>query len=252
MVANNMEQAVPMEEMPETSKAAKVLKLILILALAGGLIYFVGATFAQYFDDFKTYVAGLGAWGPVVFIAAYALGAILWVPGAALTLLAGAIFGVLQGTGFVFIASTTAAIVSFLIARHLMRGVMERKIAGNARFSAIDQAIGQQGFKIAFLLRLSPVFPFVLLNYALGLTKIRLRDFALASFGTLPGTLLYVYLGSAAGDAVLASGGMPTADMESTSKWILKGVGLLATLVVTVIITRIARKALKESANVGN
>ena len=128
--------------------------------------------------------------------------------------------------------------------RYLARSAIESKVANYPRFAAIDRAIGEQGRKIVFLLRLSPVFPFNLLNYALGLTKVRFVDYVIASLGMIPGTLLYVYYGQVIGDvAALASG----VDVErGAGYYTVLAVGLAATIVVTTLVTRIARRALKE------
>ena len=137
------------------------------------------------------------------------------------------------------IAANLGANLAFLLGRSVAREAITRRVAGNPKFAAIDDAVGREGWKIVGLLRLSPVFPFTLLNYALGLTRIRQLDYALASLvGMLPGTVMYVYLGSAAGLA--ASGATAKTPAEKT----LFIAGLVATVVVTVFITRIARKAL--------
>jgi uncharacterized membrane protein YdjX (TVP38/TMEM64 family) len=160
-----------------------------------------------------------------------------------LTLAAGAVFGVLRGTIFTMIGATLGASASFLIARYVARSAIERRIAGNPRFTAIDRAVGREGFKIVALLRLSPVFPFNLLNYSLGLTRVPFLAYFAASAAMLPGTLLYVYYGAAAGSLASALGGGAKKGAES---WILFGVGLLATVVVTAFVTRLAGKALKQ------
>ncbi len=217
------------------------------LLLAGALLGLIllGRQAAGLVTDFAAWVAGLGAWGPAVFMIGYALSIIAFVPGSVLTLAAGVLFGLAAGTLYVFVAASLGACAAFLIARYVARAPLERRLQGNARFAAIDRAVEQQGRKIAFLLRLSPVFPFTLLNYALGLTRVRFADYAFACLGMLPGTLLYVYLGSLVGDlASLASG--DTGASEATRRWIFLG-GLLITVVATVVITRVARRALHEA-----
>ena len=119
-----------------------------------------------------------------------------------------------------------------------------RGAAGNARFAAIDRAVGAQGRKIVFLLRLSPVFPFTLLNYALGLTRVRFADYVLASVGMLPGTLLYVYYGKLAGDVAALAGVAPV--QKGAGYYAVLILGLVATVLVTIVVTRTARKALRE------
>jgi uncharacterized membrane protein YdjX (TVP38/TMEM64 family) len=215
-------------------------KLLLALAALGALLA-LGRLAGGYVPAFQQWVAGLGAFGPLVFIAGYAAAVVAFVPGSALTLASGAIFGVAKGTVLVFAAALLGSTASFLVAR----AAIEKRLAGDARFAAIDRAIGSEGRKIVFLLRLSPIFPFNLLNYGLGLTRVRLVDYVIAGAGMLPGTLLYVYLGSAAGQAVAAAGG--AAPGRSPAEWALFGVGLAATVVVTVSVTRIARRALREA-----
>jgi uncharacterized membrane protein YdjX (TVP38/TMEM64 family) len=166
-----------------------------------------------------------------------------------LTLAGGALFGVVRGVVYVFAAAVLGSTASFLIARHLARDAVARRIEGDARFQAIDHAVGEQGRRIVFLLRLSPVFPFSLLNYALGLTRVRLVDYLVASLGMLPGTVLYVYLGKAAGDVAAVAGGVRSE--RGLADWALLGVGLTATAIVTILITRIARRALEEATAEG-
>jgi uncharacterized membrane protein YdjX (TVP38/TMEM64 family) len=186
-------------------------------------------------------LAALGAWGPVIFIGVYIIGAVFLVPGSALTLGAGAVFGVFRGTLIVSVASTLAATAAFLIGRYLAREAVARRMQGQPRFSAIDRAVAQEGWKIVLLTRLSPIFPYTLLNYAFGLTQVKVGHYVLASWmGMLPGTVMYVYLGSLA---------QVVGQRERTmGEWILYATGLLATLGVTLFITRIARRALAKAA----
>jgi uncharacterized membrane protein YdjX (TVP38/TMEM64 family) len=216
-----------------------VLGLVLLAALLLG-----GRKAGQYIPQFAAWVEGLGVWGPLVFILGYVVATVAFIPGSLLTLAAGAIFGLARGTVYTFCGATLGAAAAFLIARYGARRAIERKIAGNARFAAIDRAVGEEGFKIVALLRLSPVFPFNLLNYSLGLTKVRFLHYLLASIAMLPGTLLYVYYGTAAGSLAAVAGGVKT--QKGTAYWVTLGVGLLATLVVTTFITRLAGKALRQ------
>src|SRR5262247_1701048 len=187
-------------------------------------------------------LARLGPWGPVLFVLLYVVATVLFLPGAILTLGAGFIFGVVRGAILVSIGATLGATAAFLVGRYFARGWVAKRIEGNARFRAIDEAVAREGWKIVGLMRLSPVFPFNLLNYAFGITRVSLRDFALASWiGMLPGTVMYVYVGSLAGDlATLGQG--PRA--RTAAEWALYGVGFLATVAVTVYVTRIARGTL--------
>ncbi|MGY8738848.1 MAG: TVP38/TMEM64 family protein, partial [bacterium] len=180
--------------------------------------------------------------GPIAFVVGYAVAVIGFVPGSVLTLAAGAIFGLAEGTIYVFIAAVLGSTGAFLLARHGARAAIEKRIEGDARFAAIDRAVGGEGRKIVFLLRLSPVFPFNLLNYALGLTQVKLADYLVASLGMLPGTLLYVYTGKLIGDVAALAGG---AEVErGLAGWLVLGLGLVATAVVTYYVTKIARAAL--------
>lgn len=217
------------------------LKLGLGLVVVVGLVY-LGHSAGAWIPRFAEWVDGLGALGPLVFIVGYAIGVVAFIPGSLLTLAAGVIFGLFEGTAYVFVAATLGATGAFLLARHGARGTIERRIAGDARFSAIDGAIAAEGRKIVFLLRLSPVFPFNFLNYALGLTRVGLADYVVASVGMLPGTLLYVYTGKVAGDLAAVAGGASPA--RGAGHWAVLGLGLLATAVVTILVTRLARRAL--------
>ena len=151
----------------------------------------------------------------------------------------------IHGTAIVFVAATTGATLAFGVSRHLARAAIERRIAGNERFAAVDRAVERDGRKIMLLLRLSPVFPFNLLNYALGLTRVRFGDYLVACVGMLPGTLLYVYYGALAGEVAALAGGA-TAE-KGAGYYSLLGVGLVATLAVTTVVTRSARRALDEA-----
>jgi uncharacterized membrane protein YdjX (TVP38/TMEM64 family) len=188
--------------------------------------------------DGLAWIEHLGPWGQVLFVAIYVVATVLLIPGSALGLGAGALFGVVRGSLLVSLASTIGATCAFLLGRHLARDWVAKKLERHASFAAIDRAVADEGWRIVFLTRLSPVFPFTLLNYAFGLTRVSLRDYVLASWiGMMPGTVMYVYLGS------LARAGV--AERQRTpAEWALYGVGLLATLAVAVIATRIARRAL--------
>ncbi len=221
-----------------------LLRIALVIAVVALLLVF-GRSAAAYLPLFADWVEGLGAVGPLVFVVGYAAAVVAFVPGSVLTLAGGAIFGLFGGVLYVFTAAVLGSTASFLIARHVARDAIAKRIEGDARFGAIDRAVGEEGRKIVFLLRLSPVFPFNLLNYALGLTRVRLADYLVASIGMLPGTLLYVYLGKLGGDVAAAVGGAGRA--RGWPEWALLGVGLGATAVVTILITRIASRALTQA-----
>lgn len=187
----------------------------------------------------------LGAIGAFIFIVVYSVATVAFVPGSLLTLGAGVVFGVIQGSIYVLMGATLGATLAFLVGRYLARGWVARRIAGNAKFKAIDEAVGREGFKIVLLTRLSPVFPFNLLNYAFGITGVSLRDYILGCVGMIPGTVLYVYLGSLAGN--LARVGTTEPPTNPTIQWAIRILGLLATAAVTLYVTHLARKALATS-----
>lgn len=191
-----------------------------------------------------------GPKGMALFVAAYVVACVLFLPGSLLTLGAGAVFGVWRGFLLVSVASTLGATVSFLLGRFLARDWIAARAAADPRFAAIDAAVAREGWRMVGLLRLSPLFPFNLLNYSLGVTRIGLRDFVLASWiGMMPGTLLFVWLGAAAGDVAGSASGRRE---RQPAEWVLTGVGLLATVWVTVRITRLARTALQRRLETPN
>jgi uncharacterized membrane protein YdjX (TVP38/TMEM64 family) len=224
------------------SRATALRGLALLLLGAGVVVALVFLPINEWITSFLAWVQGLGPWGPVLLAAAYVPAAVLLVPGSLITIGAGAVFGLTVGTAAVSVGSTLGASAAFLLGRTLARGWVERRVAGNPRFAALDAAVGEQGFKIVLLLRLSPVFPFNVLNYALGLTRIRFRTYLLASWiGMLPGTLMYVYIGSALGSLADLGAEKPE---ENVAQKVLFWSGLAATVVVTLFITRMARRTL--------
>lgn len=230
-------------------RARALLRGVLALAALAALIW-LGRQAGGSVPRFAAWVESLGFWGPAAFFFGYVLATVAFVPGSLLTLAAGAVFGLWQGTTLVFAAATTGASLAFLIARYAARAQVERRVAADARFEAIDAAVAAQGLKVVFLLRLSPVFPFNLLNYALGLTRVRFVDYLVASIGMLPGTFLYVYLGKGLGSlAALGSGQRPETGSGGIA---LLALGLAATVLVTALVTRAARRALAEVADDGS
>jgi len=219
------------------------LKLLAGTAALAALVL-AGRQLGGLVTEATRYIEELGAWAPLAFVAAYAVAAVALIPGSVLTLAGGALFGLLRGTLYVFAGATLGACGAFLVARYLARGAVERKLAAHPRFAAVDRAVAREGRKIVFLLRLSPLFPFSLLNYALGLTRVRFADFAVASLGMLPGTILYVYYGKVLGDVAKVAAG---AGVESDAGyWTVLALGLVATVAVTAVVTRTAKKALSE------
>ncbi len=237
-----------MHDTPSTAAAAKPAvtwaRAAILLAVLVGLVL-GGRRIGALVPEFARYIDGLGALGPVVFVAGYALATVAFIPGSLLTLAAGAMFGLTRGVLLVFVGATLGSTLAFLLSRYVARRAVERRLTGNARFAAVDRAIAAQGRRIVILLRLSPAFPFSLLNYALGLTRISLRDYVIASVGMLPGTILYVYYGKLAGDVAALAGGV--APRRDAAYYVVLILGLLATVIVTAVVTRTARAALRTA-----
>jgi uncharacterized membrane protein YdjX (TVP38/TMEM64 family) len=216
---------------------------IVILTKQLGIADWLAATLQNALIQVNTW----GVWAPIGFILIYNIATILLIPGSILTLGSGVLFGVVWGSIYVFIAATLGATFAFLIGRYFARDWVNGKVAKMPKFQTIDQAIAREGLKIVFLLRLSPLFPFNLLNYALGITQVSLKDYVIGSLGMIPGTILYVYIGSLAGNIAML--GMPH-DIDPQAqlwKWALQIVGFIATIGVTIYITKVAKAALDES-----
>jgi uncharacterized membrane protein YdjX (TVP38/TMEM64 family) len=196
-------------------------------------------------QDALIWIQGLGPMGAIAFIFLYILATVAFIPGTLLTLGAGVVFGVVLGWVYVLVGATLGATAAFLVGRYLARGWVAQKIANNPKFKAIDEAVGREGFKIVLLTRLSPVFPFIALNYAYGLTSVSPKDYFFGSIGMMPGTLLYVYIGSLAASIATLGTRTPTANPEV--EWTVRILGFAATVGVTIYITKIARKALAEA-----
>jgi uncharacterized membrane protein YdjX (TVP38/TMEM64 family) len=191
------------------------------------------------------WINGLGAIAPLIFILAYVVITVSFLPASVVTLGAGFVFGVVKGSILVFIGAMLGATAAFLIGRFIARDWIEKKVAGNQFFSALDNAIAQEGLKLIFLIRLSPAFPFNLLNYALGLTKVSLSDYVLGTTGIIPGTIMYVYLGSLISDiATLGAGETPSNPIIS---WIIKILIFVTVASISLYIAKIARQALKDA-----
>jgi uncharacterized membrane protein YdjX (TVP38/TMEM64 family) len=226
--------------------AARIAGWVLLALAALVLVLTVGRAAGGAVHGFLSWVGGLGPLAPVLFVLGYVVATVGLVPGSLLTLAAGAIFGLLHGTVYALTGATLGAAAAFLVSRHLARPGVERWLGGDGRFERIDRAVEREGRRVVLLLRLSPAFPFILLNYALGLTRVRFVDFLVGSAGMLPGTLLYVYYGRVIGDiAALAAG--ETAE-RGAAHYLVLALGLLATVAATLVITRLARRALREAA----
>ena len=213
--------------------------LLAIGALAVVLLF--GREAAARLPAFAAWVQSLGVWGPLVFIAGYGISAVLLIPAVLLTISAGALFGFRRGVIYVSLGATLGAILAFFAARYLVRQFVEAYVNRNPRLAAIDRAVESEGKRLVFLLRLSPIVPFVLLNYVLGISRISFREYILGTAGMLPAVAAYVYAGKVAGDlATLAAG---AATPRGPMYYVLLTVGLVATVVATILITRAAARA---------
>ncbi len=219
--------------------SSKARKIAIGLAVVAALVVIVFVLPArQWAIAFVEWIRGKGAAAAIIFAVTYVVAAVLLLPGSVLTLGAGFVYGAVWGTVVVVPASIAAALISFVITRRFGRGWVAKRVKGSKKFEALDHAIEHAGFKITLLVRLSPIFPFGLLNYALGLTKVTFRDYALATaLGMLPGTIAYVYLGSLVTSATDLG--------HSNGSW-LYWVGGGLTVAASVAITLIARSALKR------
>jgi uncharacterized membrane protein YdjX (TVP38/TMEM64 family) len=198
----------------------------------------------EFLQNALQWINSLGAIGGIVFIGIYIIATLAFLPAALLTLGAGVIFGVIWGSIYVFIGATLGAIAAFLGGRYLAQGWVKEKISSYKKFAIIDKAVSKEGLKIVLLVRLSPLFPFNLLNYAFGITSVSFQDYLIGSVGMIPGTIMYVYFGSLVGDiALIGSKNQPG---NIILHWVIQIMGLIATIAVTVYVTKIAKKALKD------
>ena len=222
----------------------KILLFILVIgaALVAWFLYLQDSLPA-----FMEWVRDQGMLGALVVGLGYVVATVLMIPGSLTTLMIGAIYGPWIGTAVVSPASVIGATFAFMLGRSVFRSSIEQKMGDNPKFSALTTAVEKEGLKVITLVRLSPIFPFSIVNYAFGLTRAKLSHYVLGSFvGMLPGTLMYVYLGAAVGDITkLASEGLGD---TGTAGLLLKYGGLAATIVVTVFVTKAAKKALAEAA----
>jgi uncharacterized membrane protein YdjX (TVP38/TMEM64 family) len=238
---SNTNNARPKSNVPVMVKLAVLTVIIVGIVLAAGHY-----NLQQMSRDALLWIDKAGPVGPLIFFVLYVVACVFMLPGAILTIGAGAVFGVIHGSLLVSLSSTAGAAAAFLVGRYLARDMVARRVEKNATFRAVDEAVATEGWKIVGLLRLSPVFPFNLLNYTLGLTRVSLSSYVLASWiGMMPGTVMYVYLGSLAG-SLAELGVRAGAITRSPVEWGLYIVGLVATIAVTLVITRIARRALGQ------
>lgn len=221
-----------------------LLGVIILASLLVIILAINGITPRDIVSSLEHFVKTSGPLGVIAFIAAYAAAAVLFLPASLLTLAAGYLFGLPAGVAIVSIAATAGATLAFLVSRYVARPYLESQLRGNAKFAKIDAGIAAKGARVVLLLRLSPLFPYSLLNYALGLTKVELLPYAGASWvGMLPGTIAYVYLGTLSKEAAQEA----SSGIFSPVKLVLYTLGAVATIWVTTIISGIASRALEDA-----
>jgi uncharacterized membrane protein YdjX (TVP38/TMEM64 family) len=232
-----------------TAKGAIVRLITLIAIIMALFLVMKFLPVSQWLRSFNDLVGQMGVVGIFIFIGAYAVATVLLAPGLILTVGAGFAFGLWKGFLAVSVGSTLGAALAFLVARFIARDKVEAIARGNEKLRNIDNAIGKQGAKLVFLLRLSPVIPFNLSNYFYGLTGVKFWPYVLASWiGMMPGTFLYVYIGTAGKAAVSAAAG-GEAMKHGWQYWTFTGIGLAATIAVTIWVTKIARDALRTETD---
>jgi uncharacterized membrane protein YdjX (TVP38/TMEM64 family) len=214
-----------------------MIKLI-VFAIAA-LVIILGANcfgVGEKLRNLKGFIDGLGFWGPLVFIVIYTAATVALLPGSVMTLIAGGLFGAVEGTIIVSIASTSTAAISFLLGRYLLRGAVTDWLGDNPKFQKLDRMTEKLGSVMVAITRLVPLFPFTLLNYGFGLTKVKFRTYIFWSWlCMLPGTVLYVVAGAGAADTV--QGEVP---------W-LKIIVIVVDLVLITIAGNIAREKIKAA-----
>jgi len=218
-----------------------ILSLLVLLVIAGALHLPIGAWLQRLLE----WTEQLGVWGPLALVGIYIVAGVLMLPGSILTVGAGFLYGVPLGFLIVWIANTLGACAAFWVGRTVARGWVARWVSRSKRFATLDKAVGEHGFKIVLLTRLSPVFPYNLLNYAFGVSKISCRQYALASWiGLIPGILLYVYIGAGLRPLAEAVADIEDPTPEPVLYHIAFWLGLVVTLILTVVAMRIAHRAL--------
>lgn len=228
-------------EVKKGSNLGSVIVKLVIVAVVIALLYlgYKHLPINEWLQTVLDKVDQMGVWGPIVYILVYIVAVVFLIPASLLTLSAGTLFGPVMGTVYVSIASTLGAGAAFIVGRTIARKWVEGKVKDNPKFEALDGAVAREGWKMVGLSRLSPVFPYTLTNYLFGLTKVKFWHYFIASWiGMLPGTALYVLVGSL-GRAGAGEGKPPL-------QWVMLGVGIVATLIVTVFTARMAKRAMNE------
>ncbi len=222
------------------NRARSVLRLIaqglgVTVPILGGVL--VGRLASPYLPEFSAWVHTLGVWAPLAFVATYIVVVVVMLPAFLLTMAGGAVFGVVKGSALVLLGATIGGSIAFVLGRTVLREHVARRVAKHPTLATIDRVIGQDGLRLMFLLRLSSSIPFVLSNYALGVTRVRLRDFVVAMIGMVPTTVSYTAFGQAGA----------TSGAEATLPAPVLIGGIAATAALAILLTRIAQKAIREA-----
>ena len=224
---------------PNGKRKAIIASVLLVVLLIGSKLLPLG----QWLSNFSVWIQGQGWKGWIYYILVYGIGTALFFPGSLLTIMAGAAFGIVRGSILALLGALIGAAFAFACGRYFFRKRVEQMTAQKPGFENLDDAIAEHGWKIVFLLRLSPLFPFNALNYALGLTKVSFRDYMSASaLGMVPGTFLYVYLGHLGKASFSAK-----QHSRSPQEYVLLVAGLIATIALSVYLGKIAKKALGKT-----
>lgn len=236
-----------MTDHDRTKQSSPLKRFIGICVVVGLAIAVTQLDRPHLLQNLLVWVQQSGAVGAIPFIALYILATVLLIPGLFLTISGGALFGVAFGTVYVLIGAAIGGTLAFLIGRYLARDWVSQRIEANPKLRAIDTAVAQEGLKFVLLVRLSPFFPFTLLNYTFGVTQVSLKDYLLGFIGMVPATMMYAYIGSLAGILATPNAAPPTTPQTASLQWLLRLVGLAITVMVTVYITRLAKKALDQT-----
>lgn len=221
---------------------ATLLRWVAALAGLGVVLWALGHYSGQYVLPFARWVRRLGAWGPVAFILTYTVAEIFLIPASALTLAAGALFGFAAGATYTFVGAMLGSLAAFVMGRYVVRPLVKRRLQGDPRFAMIDSAASRGGVKLVALLRLSPVLPYTVLNYALGITDVSTRDYVIGTLFILPGTLVYTYYGT----VIATLTGLSSGVHRGAAFYVLMVAGVAATVAVIVVIARLANQQLRE------
>ena len=227
-------------------RSKKIIFFIILFIIA--IIFVKHFQLQEIWKNGLTLVENLGIWGSLLYILIYNVATLLFVPGSLLTMKGGCLFGPVWGFIYVLIAAIVGSIWAFILGRYLSRDWVYKKFGKNPKFQAINKAVEKEGWKIVFLTRLSPLFPFNLLNYIFGITNVSLKDYIIGSIGMIPGTIMYVYIGSLATDlSTITMSNYPSNTETQMFQWIIRIIGLIATVALTVYINKIAKQALNKT-----